>query len=37
VVSATADDDGVGGQRYNECNEDNNQARSNPISCPSVQ
>jgi hypothetical protein len=37
VVSATVDDDGMGGQRYNECNEDNNQATSNPITCPSVQ
>jgi hypothetical protein len=27
----------MGGQRYNECNEDNNQATSNPITCPSVQ
>jgi hypothetical protein len=37
VVSATIDDDGMGGQRYNECNEDNNRATSNPIACPSVQ
>ena len=37
VVSATVDDDGVGGQRYNECNEDNNQATSTPITCPLIQ
>jgi len=37
VVSATVDDDGVGGQRYNECNEDNNRATSNPITCPLIQ
>lgn len=37
VVSAIVDDDGTGGQQYNECNEDNNEATSNPISCPSVQ
>ena len=36
-VSATVDADGMGGQRYNECNEDNNAATSNPITCPSVQ
>jgi hypothetical protein len=37
VVSATVDDDGMGGGQYNECQEDNNRATSNPISCPSVQ
>lgn len=37
VVSATVDDDGMGGGQYNECQEDNNGATSNPISCPSVQ
>ncbi|MBW2212193.1 MAG: hypothetical protein JRG67_14360, partial [Deltaproteobacteria bacterium] len=37
VLSATVDDDGRGGQRYNECNDDNNTATSNPITCPSVQ
>jgi hypothetical protein len=37
LVSATVDDDGMGGQRYNECDEGNNEARSNPIRCPSVQ
>jgi len=37
VVSATVDDDGMGGQQYNECNDDNNVATSNPINCPSVQ
>ena len=37
VVSATVDDDGMGGQRYNECNEDNNQATTNPITCPLIQ
>jgi hypothetical protein len=36
-VSATVDSDGSGGQRYNECNEDNNAMSSNSISCPSVQ
>jgi hypothetical protein len=36
-VSATIDFDGIGGQTYNECNEDNNTRTSNPISCPSVQ
>ena len=30
-----ADDDGSGTGFVSECNEDNNQARSNPISCPS--
>jgi hypothetical protein len=37
VVLATVDDDGMGGQRYNECNDDNNTSTSNPIACPSVQ
>lgn len=37
VVSATVDDDGLGGQQYNECDEDNNVTSSNPLSCPSVQ
>ncbi|NND30029.1 MAG: VCBS repeat-containing protein [Myxococcales bacterium] len=37
VVSANADEDGVGGQQYNECNEENNRATSNPLSCPSVE
>jgi len=37
AVSATVDDDGVGGQQYNECNDDNNGAASNPITCPLVQ
>jgi hypothetical protein len=37
TVSAHVDDDGMGGQQYNECDDDNNIARSNPISCPSVQ
>ncbi|RLB50768.1 MAG: hypothetical protein DRH23_03650 [Deltaproteobacteria bacterium] len=36
-VSATVDADGMGGQRYNECNEDNNAAMSNAITCPSVE
>ncbi|MGB5697441.1 MAG: VCBS repeat-containing protein [Polyangiales bacterium] len=36
-VSATVDDDGMGGQQYNECDDGNNRASSNPISCPSVQ
>jgi len=37
VVSATVDDDGFGGQQYNECDDGNNAANSNPISCPSVE
>jgi hypothetical protein len=37
VVSATVDNDGMGGQRYNECDDGNNEATSNPIRCPSVQ
>lgn len=37
AVWAKVDDDGMGGQQYNECNEANNTATSNPISCPSVQ
>jgi hypothetical protein len=37
AVSATVDDDGMGGQQYNECDDGNNGASSNPISCPSVQ
>ena len=36
-VFATVDDDGMDGQQYNECIEDNNDATSNPISCPIVQ
>jgi hypothetical protein len=37
VVSATVDDDGMGAERYHECNDDNNEATSNVITCPSVQ
>lgn len=37
VVSATVDEDAVGAHQYNECKEDNNTVRSNPIRCPSVQ
>jgi hypothetical protein len=37
VVTASADDDGMDGQQYNECDEGNNTSHSNPISCPSVQ
>jgi hypothetical protein len=37
VLSATIDDDGAGGDQYNECNEENNTFHSNPITCPSVQ
>jgi hypothetical protein len=37
VVSATVDDDGMGAERYHECNDDNNEATSNAITCPSVQ
>lgn len=37
VVSANADEDGTGGQQYNECDEENNGASSNPLSCPSVE
>jgi hypothetical protein len=37
AVLATVDEDGMGGQRYNECDEDNNASTSNPITCPSVQ
>ena len=37
IVSANADEDGVGGQQYNECDEENNGAASNPLSCPSVE
>ena len=37
VVSAHVDDDGAGGQQYNECDDENNAAQSNPITCPSVQ
>jgi hypothetical protein len=37
VVSATADEDGMGGQQYNECDDENNAAISNPLSCPSVE
>ena len=37
VVSATADEDGMGGQQYNECDDENNAATSNPLSCPSVE
>ena len=36
-VLASIDDDGMAGQQYNECNEDNNAAVSNPISCPTVE
>ncbi len=36
-VLATIDDDGMSGQQYNECDEDNNDAASNPISCPTVE
>lgn len=36
-VVATIDDDGMSGQQYNECNEDNNDATSNPISCQIVE
>lgn len=36
VVTASADDDGMDGQQYNECDEGNNASQSNPISCPSV-
>ncbi len=35
-VVATVDDDGMGGQQYNECDESNNAVSSNPISCPTV-
>jgi len=37
VVSVTVDDDGAGGQQYNECNDDNNGAASNRMTCPLVQ
>ena len=37
VVSASVDDDGAGGQQYNECDEENNTADSNSMSCPTVQ
>jgi len=37
VVSVTVDEDGVGGQQYNECDDENNTAASNPLSCPSVE
>ncbi len=37
VVSATVDEDGLGGQQYNECDDENNAAASNPLSCPSVE
>jgi hypothetical protein len=37
VVSASVDDDGMGGQDYNECDESNNAVDSNPMTCPSVQ
>lgn len=36
-VRATVDSDGMAGQQYNECEEDNNSAVSNPISCPTVE
>ena len=29
--------DGAGGQQYNECDDGNNRADSNPMTCPSVQ
>jgi len=37
AVTATVDDDGKGSQQYNECDEENNAATSNPIACPSFQ
>ena len=37
VVTAAVDDDGTGSQQYNECDDDNNGAVSNPMSCPSVE
>ncbi len=37
VVSATVDENGMGGQQYNECDDENNAATSNPLSCPSVE
>ncbi|MEM9727083.1 MAG: VCBS repeat-containing protein [Myxococcota bacterium] len=36
-VFATVDDDGMAGEQYNECVEDNNDAASNPISCTTVE
>ena len=36
-VVATIDDDGMSGQQYNECDEGNNDATSNPISCRAVE
>ena len=37
VLSASVDSDGMGGQKYNECDEANNAATSNPMTCPSVE
>jgi hypothetical protein len=37
IVSARVDDDGAGRQEYNECDEDNNAAQSNPIRCLALQ
>jgi hypothetical protein len=37
VLSAHVDDDGAGGQQYNECDDENNAADSNPMRCPTVQ
>ena len=37
LVSASVDSDRMGGEQYNECDEQNNAADSNPMSCPSVQ
>lgn len=36
-VLVSVDDDGEGGAQYNECDESNNAATSNPISCPTVE
>jgi hypothetical protein len=37
VLSATVDDNGMGGQQYNECDDENNARTSNPLTCPLVQ
>ena len=37
VVTAIADEDGMGGQQYNECDDENNARTSNPMTCPSVE
>jgi len=37
VVTASVDEDGMGGQQYNECDDENNTASSNPMTCPSVE